>query len=229
VLVPGFTQTASSWDAVIEGFDGRVDAVATDVPNAPTFDETALAIGAAHGPAVYCGYSMGGRLCLRLAIDRPDLVTGLILVSSTAGIADPSEQAARIASDEQLARFAESEGVDAFLERWLAQPLFAGVPRDAPGLADRRSLTVDFVAHCLRHLGAGTMDPMWDALAGLTIPVGIVWGQHDRKYERLGQLMARAIPNSVPYAVPASGHAIPLERPAMLASTIESILEYMPE
>jgi 2-succinyl-6-hydroxy-2,4-cyclohexadiene-1-carboxylate synthase len=230
VLVPGFTQTRSSWDRVVAALaaHGVDDVEAIDVPSAPTFASTAHTIGAGRNRAIYCGYSMGGRLCLRLSIDHPELVAGLILVSSTAGINDPSERAARIASDDELATFVEREGVEAFLERWLAQPLFAGVPADAPGLDDRRDLTVEFIAHGLRHLGAGTMDPMWDHLTQLQMPVGLIWGARDAKYRRLAQLMERAIPNSVPFEVSQSGHAIPLEQPAALATAIRGVLAYMP-
>jgi 2-succinyl-6-hydroxy-2,4-cyclohexadiene-1-carboxylate synthase len=227
VLVPGFTQTAQSWRSVIDALDTDLDVRAIEVPQAPSFGETAAAIGETGGRAVYCGYSMGARLCLRLALDRPDLVSGLILVSGTAGIADPSDQAARIASDEELAEYVELHGVDAFLERWLAQPLFKGVPADAPGLHDRRRLSVEFVAHCLRHLGTGTMDPMWPRLADLRIPVGVIWGELDRKYEKLGQLLAKSIGNSIPYEVPNAGHAILLEDPRGLATAMESVLAYM--
>jgi 2-succinyl-6-hydroxy-2,4-cyclohexadiene-1-carboxylate synthase len=83
VLVPGFTQTHSSWDAVVVALaaHGTEEIEAIDVPTAPTFAETVHAIGERGSRAIYCGYSMGGRLCLRLAIDRPELVAGLVLVS----------------------------------------------------------------------------------------------------------------------------------------------------
>jgi 2-succinyl-6-hydroxy-2,4-cyclohexadiene-1-carboxylate synthase len=229
VLVPGFTQTASSWSAVVDALGPHIATQVIEVPVRETFGTTADAIADAGGRAIYCGYSMGGRLCLRIAVDHPELVRGLILVSATAGIEDPSERAARMASDDELASFVETNGVDAFLERWLAQPLFAGVPPDAPGVADRHAHSAEFLAHCLRHLGTGTMDPMWDALAALPMPVGVVWGERDRKYQRIGQMMARVVPNSVPCEVTDSGHAIPLEQPVRLARAIESALAYMPD
>src|ERR1044071_3487084 len=111
---------------------------------------------------------MGGRLCLRLALDYPDLVQALVLVSMSPGIVDEEARATRVAADEELARSVERDGVDAFLERWIAQPLFATVPPDAPGLADRRSLAPAYLAHCLRVLGTGTMEPMWSRLGELT-------------------------------------------------------------
>src|SRR5690242_19576803 len=117
------------------------DAHAIDLPEPSDFAATARAIGEENGPGVYAGYSMGARLCLRLALDRPGLVRALGLVSGTPGIEDAAEREARLASDERWAELAERVGVDAFLDQWLAQPMFATVPAGAPGLADRHSLT----------------------------------------------------------------------------------------
>src|SRR5207244_5173075 len=92
------------------------------------FERTAYGLGDL-GPARYVGYSMGGRLCLRLALDRPEVVQRLVLVSASPGIQDDGERAARRDADERLARQIERDGADVFLERWIAQPLFATLPR----------------------------------------------------------------------------------------------------
>ena len=63
---------------------------------------------------------------------RPTLVDGLVLVGATAGIDDAAERAARRAADEALADRLERDGVDAFLDEWLASPLFAGAARPRP-------------------------------------------------------------------------------------------------
>src|SRR2546425_495440 len=83
--------------------------MAVDVPTGLGFVETAAAIGERAGRAVYAGYSMGGRLCLRLALDRPDLVRGLVLLSASPGIADDAERAARREADEELAQEIERD------------------------------------------------------------------------------------------------------------------------
>jgi 2-succinyl-6-hydroxy-2,4-cyclohexadiene-1-carboxylate synthase len=214
VLVPGFTQTAASWDGVVGGLHPSIDVQAVDVPVCDSFALTAAAIGDEGGEAVYCGYSMGGRLCLRLALDRPDLVRALVLVSATPGIEDEAERAARVASDDELARSAERDGVDAFVDRWLAQPLFAGVPDDAPGLAARRELTPAHVAHCLRVLGTGAMRPMWSRLGELSMPVTIVTGTRDQKFTDIGARMPGV------HRTVDCGHAIPLEAPDALAAIL---------
>ena len=220
VLVPGFTQTGASWSGVRAVLRETCDVVTLEVPRRPTFEETAHALGEHGGRAVYAGYSMGGRLVLRLALDRPELVEGIVLVSATAGIADPHERAERVAADEALAQSIERDGVDAFLTRWLAQPMFAGVPRDAPGLADRRLLTAPFLAHCLRVLGTGAMEPMWDRLGELAAPVAFVTGTEDAKFEQLALAMLRHVTDEVVHVRIEGGHALPLEQPAVLGGFI---------
>jgi 2-succinyl-6-hydroxy-2,4-cyclohexadiene-1-carboxylate synthase len=220
VLVPGFTQTASSWDGVAAVARESCEVVALDVPIRDTFAATAGAIAARGRRAIYVGYSMGGRLCLRLAIDHPHLVRGLVLVSSSPGIADPEARAARIRSDEELARSVERDGVDAFLARWLDQPLFATVPPDAPGLAERSLLPPAHLTHSLRVLGAGAMEPMWTDLGDLEMPVALVTGTLDQKYETIALQMLERIGSEVGHIRLEGGHSLPLEQPAVLGGFV---------
>jgi 2-succinyl-6-hydroxy-2,4-cyclohexadiene-1-carboxylate synthase len=222
VLVPGFTQTASSWSAVVDVVRQTCEVDALDVPDPNTFAGTARAIGATGGNAIYVGYSMGGRLCLRLAIDHPDLVQGLVLVSTSPGIADDQERAARIVADEALAASIERDGVDAFLASWLAQPMFATVPADAPGVSDRRGLGPAYLTASLRRLGAGVMEPMWDDLSKLTMPVLLVTGTLDGKFTAMARRMLERMHPGVAHRQLEGGHALPLEQPAALGALISA-------
>jgi 2-succinyl-6-hydroxy-2,4-cyclohexadiene-1-carboxylate synthase len=198
------------------------DVRSVDVPAPGTFATTAHAIGSAGGRALYVGYSMGGRLCLRLAIDRPDIVRALMLVSTSPGIADPAERAARIEADGLLAESVERDGVHAFLAEWLAQPMFAEVPADAPGLTDRRKLTPQFLAACLRQLGAGAMEPMWNEVSTLAMPVMLVAGARDAKYTAIARRMLERMHTHVSLVELDGGHALPLEQPAVLGGLISA-------
>jgi 2-succinyl-6-hydroxy-2,4-cyclohexadiene-1-carboxylate synthase len=220
LLVPGFTQTASSWSAVAGVVRESCTVRALEVPQPTTFAATAAEIGENGGPGVYVGYSMGGRLCLRLALDRPDLVHALVLVSASPGIADAEERAARVEADETLADGVEHDGVATFLASWLAQPMFATVPPDAPGVTDRRRLRPAFLAACLRRLGAGAMEPMWADLAQLAMPVLLVTGTLDAKYTALAHRMLERMHPGVAHVKLDGGHALPLEQPAVLGGLI---------
>jgi 2-succinyl-6-hydroxy-2,4-cyclohexadiene-1-carboxylate synthase len=226
VLVPGFTQTASSWDPVRAGLEHEFEVVALDVPTGLEFVPTAAAIGEVGGRAVYAGYSMGGRLCLRLALDHPDLVRGLVLISASPGIADDRDRAARDEADEQLAREIERDGVDVFLERWLRQPLFATLPTEAAGLDARRAgNTVATLTHALRALGPGAHEPLWDRLGDLEPPFLPVAGSLDEKYVDIAFEMARGVGRDVhPMLIGGAGHAVHLEQPDAVVSLLRRVV-----
>ncbi len=178
------------------------------------FEAAAAAIGTAGGRAIYVGYSMGGRLCLRLALDRPDLVQALVLVGATAGLADARERVERRAEDERVAAEIERVGTDAFLERWLAQPLFSSLHPSPDDVAARRRNPPAGLAAALRTLGTGVQEPLWDRLAELGMPVLLVAGEGDSKFAALAERMAAAIgPNATVALVEGAGHAAHLERP----------------
>jgi len=222
VLVPGFTQTTASWRDVEAIVGASCDVAALDVPTRASFAATADAIGRAGKRAVYAGYSMGGRLCLRLALDHPELVKALVLVSASPGLTDVNARQDRRTDDEALAQMVERDGVDAFLTHWLAQPLFASVPPDAPGLAERHALSAEYIAHCLRVLGTGTMEPMWEQLAELQMPVALVTGTEDTKFDRLARLMLERLRGEAVHIRLEGGHSLPLEQAAVLGGFIAS-------
>ena len=174
----------------------------------------------------YVGYSLGGRLCLRLALDRPELVRALVLVGASPGIADPAARAERRAADETMAGRIEREGVAAFLDRWLAGPLFSTLPAAAAGRAERLANTAEGLAYALRRLGPGAQEPLRDRLATLRPPTLLVAGALDAKFAAIAREMSAAIgPQARVALVPGAGHAVHLERPAELAALIEELLD----
>ena len=221
VLVHGFTQTLHSWDRVAAPLAGTSEVVRVDLPGHGgsaamelSFGETAAAIGDAGGRATYVGYSMGGRLCLRLAVDRPDLVRSLVLVGASPGMADDGGRAARRAADEALAAEIERAGTAAFLERWLAQPLFATLEPQPHDIEARLANSSAGLATALRRLGTGGQEPVWGRLRELEMPVLAVAGEHDGRYTVIAEQMVEGIgANARAEAVPGAGHAAHLERP----------------
>ncbi len=217
VFVPGFTQTSESWRGVIDTLSAGIEAEALDIPPGHDWSETAHRLAEAGGGGTWVGYSMGGRLALQVALDRPDLVDALVLVSATAGLRSESEAATRRASDAALAQRIESIGVAAFLVEWLAQPMFERVPTDAPGVTERGRWSAAELAGVLRALGTGSMPNLWPRLSELELPITIVTGIHDPKFSAIGDELAAACVNSSVTRISVdAGHAIPLERPDFL-------------
>ena len=221
VLVHGFTQTRRCWGPVATDLATDHEVVRVDAPGhgrsaapATAMEEGAERLAAAGGRATYLGYSMGGRLCLHLALAHPELMRALVLIGATAGMDDTRERARRAAADEELAARLESDGVDAFLRAWLSQPLLAGLDEQARCLDARRENTAAGLAASLRRAGTGAQEPLWDRLDALAMPVLVVAGERDERFRAIGRRLADSIgANATLAVVPGAGHAAHLEAP----------------
>lgn len=229
VLVHGFTQTRRSWDAVVHHLDPALfDVTRVELPGhgaasdrRADFVEAARAIGDEGGAATYVGYSMGGRLCLRLALDRPDVVRSVVLIGASPGLATEAERADRRRSDALLAADLEAAGTHDFLDRWLAQPLFETTTPSPEELAARRTNSPAGLAYALRALGTGSQEPLWDRLGELSMPVLLVAGVKDAKFRAIAERMAAAIgPRATTEWVEGAGHAVLLDQPEALARLV---------
>lgn len=219
VLVHGFTQTRRCWGPVADDLATDHEVVRVDAPgHGRSADVTAgLRTGARliadeGGAATYLGYSMGGRYCLHVALGAPELVRGLVLVGATGGIDDPAERAERRRVDDAMAARLERDGLEPFLDAWLAQPLFAGLTPEQQCRPARLENTVDGLAASLRIAGTGAQDPLWDRLDRLEMPVLVVAGEADTKFTVLGERLVASIgANATLALVPGAGHAPHLE------------------
>ena len=254
VLLHGFTQTGRCWGPVGDDLARDHETIALDAPghggsgdvraDLPTAAGLALeaakeATGGA--PAVWLGYSMGARLALHVALAAPEAVAALVLVGGTPGLEDATARAERRAADADLAAALRRDGVDAFLERWLALPLFAGLPPCARFDDERRRNTAEGLASSLELAGTGSQADLWPrlpeladrGLAGPTpalpakpaLPVLAVAGAEDAKFSAVAERMAAAIgPGATARLVPGAGHAAHLERPSTFLTVVRSWL-----
>jgi 2-succinyl-6-hydroxy-2,4-cyclohexadiene-1-carboxylate synthase len=234
VLLHGFSGTHRAWDQVLALLDHeRYRPLALDLPGHGAAAEsprpitfsacTEAVLGAAPEQFVLTGYSLGGRVAMHVALAAPERVTRLVLIACNPGIEDPDERAARHDSDEALARDLERIPFEDFIERWRTQPLFAADPPEVGALAraDQRRNDPDALAAVMRGLGTGEMQPLWDRLGELRMPVTVLVGERDAKYMAIGRRMVDVLANAE-LAVAAGGHGLPLENPAAVAGAIES-------
>jgi 2-succinyl-6-hydroxy-2,4-cyclohexadiene-1-carboxylate synthase len=232
VLLHGFGGTHRAWDGVIALLDPeRYRPLALDLPGhgAAADGERPISfascvtavLDAAPERFVLTGYSLGGRIAMHVALAAPERVQRLLLISCSPGIEDPAERAARRESDEALARDLEEIPFEEFIERWRTQPLFAADPPEVGALAraDQRRNRPHALAAAMRGLGTGEMQPLWDRLAELRMPVTVLVGERDAKFVALGRRMVALIPGSE-QIVAAGGHALALENPAAVARAL---------
>ena len=169
---------------------------------------------------------MGARVALHVALAHPNRVGALALIGARAGIDDPDERAARIAADEALADRIESDGIEWFADFWADQPLFATqrsrlLPEQQAELrAQRLACDPRGLAHSLRGMGAGAVEPVGCRLGELAMPCALIAGADDATFVAVAHHMASAIPQATVSLIPDAGHAAHLEAPHATAAAV---------
>jgi 2-succinyl-6-hydroxy-2,4-cyclohexadiene-1-carboxylate synthase len=244
LLLHGFTGGASMWRPSVPAWPGyrtiAVDLIGHGATEAPpgesrytmdrcTADLVALLDRLEVERAAVAGYSMGGRVALRLALAAPRRVAALVLESASPGIEDPGERGARIASDRALADQIERSGIAAFVGQWERLPMWATQERLSADLRlalheQRLRNNPTGLANSLRGLGAGAQAPVHERLPELRMPVLLIAGADDRKYRLLACQMQRRITGARARIVEGAGHAVHLERPEAFGQLVKEFL-----
>jgi len=177
--------------------------------------------------AAFVGNSMGGTSCIRLAYERPELVSHLITMGSSAGVPGVFDPAGL------------SEGVKA-LEAAYFNPSIETMRKFVEGMAfDTRHVTDQLLEERVRatlarpeHIegwksGHGKpmvkLDPT--RLAAIAAPTLLMHGRDDRTVNFHSALyLARAIPNARAYIVNRCGHWMQLEHAAEFNRVVTSFV-----
>lgn len=218
VDLPGHGRTPLPEKEGREGFLETVDALVR------------LAAQQGEGPVDLLGYSQGARLALAAAVRAPERFGRLIMESGSPGLHRRQERAARREADAQLAAFIRARGVDAFVDRWEALPLFEGL-RQLPeeqraALRERRrACTPEGLAGALGCLGLGAQPDYWPSLHGQRLPTLLLTGARDEKFTQLARRMATELPVVWRHAFAGCGHSPHLEAPEEYAREVLSFLQ----
>jgi 2-succinyl-6-hydroxy-2,4-cyclohexadiene-1-carboxylate synthase len=179
--------------------------------------------------ADWVGYSMGGRVALAAAAIAPERVRRLVLESASPGIEDEEEREKRRGEDESLATRIELLGMGWFVDYWMGLPLFESQHRLSmraleEGRAKRLRNRPSELASALRGVGLGAQPSYWRALPGITLPVLVLTGALDEKFNAIGVRMARALPRGNHRSLSDVGHAVHLEDPARWLQEVTEFL-----
>jgi 2-succinyl-6-hydroxy-2,4-cyclohexadiene-1-carboxylate synthase len=231
VWLHGFTQTKDSAHEFLSILAGTHQLLTIDLPGhganaavSASLDETAdLLVDALPAePFTLGGYSFGGRVALHVAQRHPERLSRLILLSATLGLQNDDERRARRERDEQLANHIEEIGVDAFLDEWLAQPMFAALTHDD---VERRLRSRDAhgLATSLRLAGTGTQRWLGASLKEFNRPTLVLAGANDKKFVAEARRLQDALPEASSAFIADAGHAAHLEQPRLVAELVGDV------
>lgn len=177
-------------------------------------------------PLYLFGYSMGARLALQLALQKPNLLRGLVLESGTFGLEEDTERQVRQALD--AGRADQIMGnFSSFLSDWKLKPLFHS------SHSEKKSSTIELVqssqnstwmANSLLGFGTGTMPCVKDRLADLVSPIQLIVGEKDSKFTRINHAMKSKLPNANLAIVKGANHRVHIDQPDEWMKIIETFL-----
>jgi len=245
VALHGFTETDQSWHESLPRLARGPGALRCPLlpghgwAPCPDHDDIAKLAGrladglAADGSDDLLGYSMGGRIAMRLALDHPRRVARLVLVACRPGIEDSAARESRRQRDELLAEILEEDGIGPFVAWWERQPVLRpgrelGYEVTQQLRCRRLNQNPIGLAAALRCFGQGNMQPLWDRLGELTMPVLLVVGDQDPVYHQAMQELAARIPDARLEVVPDCGHAVHRECPDELQEILDGFLSRTP-
>lgn len=170
-------------------------------------------------PAVLVGNSFGGHVALRLAIERPDLVRGLVLAGSS-GLIEAS-----IVANVQI------RPSRAWLERKIGELFFdPGKMRQAD--VDRAHAALSQRGHAramVRLSRSARRDVLRNHVGRITAPTLLVWGRHDVVTPpEAGERFHRLIRGSRLEWLEHCGHVPMIEHPEAFAAALLSFVESLP-
>ena len=238
----GFTGSRHDWEPLatllrrpILGIDlvGHGDADAPSDDRAYAADAMVAAardgLGEPASPSIVMGYSMGGRVALRLALEHPEVVGALVLIGVNPGIEGATARSERIARDRALAARIETRGMAWFCDHWETVPAIQSqraIP-DAvriPMQARRRANRPAGLAGALRGFGQGAVEPVWDRLGSIRQPTLLVTGAADPVYGAIADRMVPRMSRATHRIIAAAGHCAHLEAMDATAAAIDAFV-----
>jgi 2-succinyl-6-hydroxy-2,4-cyclohexadiene-1-carboxylate synthase len=249
LLLHGFTGRGSGWGRHATAFAKAFRVVVVDLPGhgrtgTPTTPPRASVERTADdlatilrrdglAPTHVLGYSLGARIALRLAVSHPAFVSRLVLESPSAGLATETERRARRTADEARAMRLERDGIEAFVDDWEREPVFAShaalPPARAANLrAERLRNRPAGLATSLRGAGQGSMEPLHELLAGVRAPTLVIAGALDPAGRARAERIAAGIPDARLEVIAGAGHTPHLETPSTFRSLALDFLKEDP-
>ena len=244
LLLHGFTRDHRAWEPVLPCLNGyrvlRVDLIGhgrSDSP--PDASRYTMARAVEDLQALLhhlnvdrfglIGYSLGGRVALHFALAASEQMWGIVIESASPGTKDETARQARINSDEILAQSIAADGLEAFVDRWQAQALFASQSQlPTPVLDAQRCQRLENsplgLGNSLRGMGAGTQDYLLPRLHSIHAPTLFLAGALDERYAAAAPAMAASVPKADYAIIENAGHTTHLEQPEAWASHVVPFL-----
>ena len=228
--IHGNFQTPSVWKLLEENLKVRnvnLDVIPVNLENYSFdgFDRwvddfcNSVEIQSCHEKSFLLGYSLGGRLALHACLSRPDLWETAVVVGADPGLESEEEKKLQLDKDRNWAERLKREPLEKLVDEWDAQPVFCGIENQAP--RNLGEMDPDKLSQHLETFSKGNQQNLAPKLAELTRPpILFLSGVKDKKYQKIGEELARSCPLVESRIIHDAGHRVPWENPNQFVQTL---------
>ena len=245
LFIHGFTGSSHDWENIIVRLPENINYYAIDLighgdSDSPDKEELyhadslvnqlkEFALKVINEKFILIGYSIGGRAALSYSVKYPEMIEGLILESSTAGIKDENERKERIKKDEEIADYLLNHSIEEFIDYWMDMDIFNTQKRFANSKLEeiknsKLNNSKTGLSNFLRGFGTGQMPPLYDQLKNIKTGTLLITGDLDEKFRLINNEMVSLFPSAEHVSIKNSGHNTHLETPDAFVKTVSSFL-----
>ncbi|MYL40017.1 2-succinyl-6-hydroxy-2,4-cyclohexadiene-1-carboxylate synthase [Virgibacillus salexigens] len=241
VLLHGFTGSRNTWKPFIQSWKNNWTCITIDLPGHGKTTGSVSSMEACcvdlHALFNYLklnkfhllGYSMGGRTAITYAMLYPEMISSLLLESTSPGLKTAEERRQRKEKDNYLAVQIEEKGIDWFVNYWEKIPLFQSqqkLPNSQQQIIreERLSQHASGLADSLRTMGTGVQRSWWEELSSFSKPVLLIAGENDQKYCKLMKVMDKHFEYACLQIISEAGHAIHVEKPKIFGKIVNEYI-----
>jgi 2-succinyl-6-hydroxy-2,4-cyclohexadiene-1-carboxylate synthase len=225
IFLHGFMGSKEDWKEMLERFESRFFCIALDLPghgSTPYSDEMLSVLKKeirklSRVKPVIIGYSMGGRIALRLQ----HLAAGIAAISAHPGLKSKKEKEERRKIDEAWCEKLLTLPFDLFFAEWYAQPIFRTVMRNSSLMQllikRRMKQNPDHLSQALRQMSLANQPN----ITRYRCPCLFLYGEEDLKYQEIYSKLPKTVSVDI---IRNAGHAVHFENARECA---EKILDWL--
>ncbi|MDA0683521.1 MAG: 2-succinyl-6-hydroxy-2,4-cyclohexadiene-1-carboxylate synthase [Bacteroidetes bacterium] len=173
------------------------------------------------------GYSMGGRLAMHIALERPDKVRRLVLESAHPGLEAEVERHQRVQADAEWAKRIRNDWPQV-VQAWHEQSVFTslkGSHLQSELMAEKQTGDPFSLSVALELFSTGRQNPLADRLSTLPMPVLFVSGEMDTRYCEIGERLVSRPGPIHHYIQKDAGHVVHREQPEAYLHVLKQFIQ----